>query len=111
MELYHYPGKYKERNEGDRYAQILLESEQAGDRHCYANGDAMSLFPGGLTKLKEHPQQSQNIDYLIVRATHTFVAEKYRTGISSTGEHPITADMNSSQRSGHSARRSSRPSR
>jgi type VI secretion system secreted protein VgrG len=88
MEVYDYPGKYKEKSIGDRYARIQLESEQALDHRRNGNGDAMSLFPGGRTQLERHLNDSQNKDYLIVRATHSFVApEQYRTGgIGSAGE-------------------------
>jgi type VI secretion system secreted protein VgrG len=88
MEVYDYPGKYKEKSIGERYAKIQLESEQARDHHRHANGDSMSLFAGGLTTLKEHPQGSQNIEYLIVHAAHTFMAEAYATGAGSAGGAP-----------------------
>jgi len=39
----------------------------------------LSLFAGGLTKLREHPQDAQNIEFLIVRAAHSFIAEDYAT--------------------------------
>ena len=72
MEFYDYPGNYKEKSIGERYAKIQLESEQAlRPSPARATATAMSLFPGGLTKLKEHPQDSQNIEYLIVRASHS----------------------------------------
>ena len=80
LELYDYPGKYKERSIGERYAKIQLESEQALDHRRHGNGDAMSLFPGGLTTLEKHPSDAQNVEYLTVRAAHSFVAEMYRTG-------------------------------
>jgi type VI secretion system secreted protein VgrG len=79
MEHYDYPGKYKKKSEGDFYAKIQLEAEQAPDHRRHGNGDAMSLFPGGLTTLERHPTQSQNVKYLIVRSTHSFVVELYRT--------------------------------
>ena len=79
MEHYDYPGKYKEKSIGERYAKIRLEAEQALDHRRRGTGDAISLFPGGRTELEKHPQDSQNIDYLIVRANHTFVAQSYRT--------------------------------
>jgi type VI secretion system secreted protein VgrG len=88
MEVYDYPGKYKEKSIGERYAKIQLEAEQARDHHRHANGDSMSLFAGGLTKLKDHPQDSQNIQYLVVRASHTFMAEAYATGAGSAGGSP-----------------------
>ena len=73
MEFYDYPGKYKEKSDGERYAKIQLQSEQAMDHRRRGNGDAVSLFPGGLTKLEKHPTASQNVEYLVVRATHAFV--------------------------------------
>jgi len=88
MEVYDYPGNYKKKSIGERYAKIQLESEQARDHHRHANGDSMSLFAGGLTTLKEHPQSSQNIQYLIVHAAHTFMAEAYTTGAASAGGSP-----------------------
>jgi type VI secretion system secreted protein VgrG len=86
LELYDYPGNYKEQSVGERYAKIQLESEQARDHRRHGNGDAMSLFPGGLTTLEKHPSDAQNVEYLTVRAAHSFVDEMYRTG----GHKPAT---------------------
>jgi type VI secretion system secreted protein VgrG len=80
MEVYDYPGKYSEKSIGERYAKIQLESEQAMDHRRHGNGDAISLFPGGKTQLERHAKDSQNVEYLIVRATHSFVSEYYRSG-------------------------------
>ena len=68
MEFYDYPGKFKEKSDGERYAKVQLQAEQALDRRRRGNGDAVSLFPGGLTKLEKHPKDSQNVEYLVVRA-------------------------------------------
>jgi type VI secretion system secreted protein VgrG len=89
MEFYDYPGKYKEKSDGERYAKIQMQSEQALDHRRHGNGDAMGIFPGGLTTLKEHAQSSQNIEYLVVRANHSFVAEAYRSGSYGTGSEQI----------------------
>ena len=56
MEMYDYPGKYIEKKYGERYAKIRLQSEQALDHRTYGNGEAVNLFPGGLTKLERHWQ-------------------------------------------------------
>ena len=84
MEHYDYPGKYKKKDEGEKYAKWQLEAEQALDHRRHVNGDAKSLFPGGLTKLQRHLQDSQNIEFLVVRATHSLVEEYYRSGGSGT---------------------------
>ena len=80
MEFYDYPGKYKNRSDGEKYAKFVLEAEQALDERRHTAGNAVSLFPGGITKLQDHPKGSENIDYLIVRSSHLYVAEHYRSG-------------------------------
>ena len=56
MEFYDYPGKYKEKSDGERYAKIQLQSEQAMDHRRHGNGEAVSLFPGGLDQAGEASQ-------------------------------------------------------
>ena len=86
MEFYDYPGKYKIKSDGERYAKIQLQSEQALDHRRHGHGLAVSLFPGGLTTLKEHSEASQNAEYLVVQASHTFVSEHYRATSSGSNE-------------------------
>jgi type VI secretion system secreted protein VgrG len=80
LKFYDHPGKYTERDVGETYTKIQLEAEQSLDHRRHATGDAASLFPGGLTKLEKHSKDSENEQYLIVRAQHSFVSEFYRTG-------------------------------
>ena len=72
LEYYDHPGKYTETKVGEKYAKVELEAEQSLDHRRHATGDAASLFPGGLTKLDQHPRGSENAEYLIVRAMHSF---------------------------------------
>jgi type VI secretion system secreted protein VgrG len=80
MEFYDYPGKYKVKSDGERYAKIQLQAEQALDHRRHGQGLAPSLFPGGLTTLKEHSEKSQNKEYLVLQGSHTYVSESYRSG-------------------------------
>ena len=80
MEFYDYPGRYTEQDKGDKFAKVQLEAEQAMDQRRYAAGPAPSLFPGGLTTLEEQIKPSENIQYLVLGATHTIVTESYRSG-------------------------------
>jgi type VI secretion system secreted protein VgrG len=80
LKFYDHPGKYTERDVGEKYTKYQLEAEQSLDHRRHATGDAVSLFPGGLTKLEKHSKDSENEEYLIVRAQHSFVSEFYRTG-------------------------------
>ena len=77
FEVYDYPGKHNEQDKGDKFAQIRLEAEQAVDYRRSADGDAPSLFPGGLVTLKNHP--TENHQYLVVRADHRFGTQNYRS--------------------------------
>jgi type VI secretion system secreted protein VgrG len=85
-EVYDPPGKYIDRSEGDRLAKVRLEAAQALDHRRYAAGDAISLFPGGLSTLEKHPDGGENQKYLIVRSSHSFGSEAYRTGTSESGQ-------------------------
>jgi type VI secretion system secreted protein VgrG len=88
LEVYDYPGKYprggpterKKTSDGDKFAKIRLEAAQARDHRRHAAGDAISLYPGGLVNLDKHPTGSENVQYLIVRASHSFATEAYRSG-------------------------------
>jgi type VI secretion system secreted protein VgrG len=87
MEFYDYPGKYKVKSDGERYAKIQLQAEQAQDHRRHAHGLAPSAFPGGLTTLEEHAEKSENKEYLVVHASHTYHAEDYRgSSLGSGGE-------------------------
>ena len=81
LETFDYPGRYVETSDGDRFAKVRLEAEQASDNRRQGSGIAPSLFPGALMKFKEHPAgSSQNKEYLILRASHSLSSEWYRTG-------------------------------
>jgi len=77
LEVYDYPGKYDDQDKGKQFAQFRLEAEQALDHRRMADGDAPSLFPGGLVTVQKHPTSSENKDYLVVRAEHMFGTQYY----------------------------------
>ncbi|MCK2056124.1 type VI secretion system tip protein TssI/VgrG [Methylobacterium sp. 37f] len=81
FEFYDYPGRYTEQDRGRSFAKVRLEAAQAADRRKYAEGDAISLHPGGLVVLMQHP--TDNAEYLVVRARHTYTAEGYSSGYGS----------------------------
>ena len=78
FESYDYPGRYLEKGHGEGFAKVRLQAEQALDKRKHAAGDAVSLYPGGLFSLSRHP--SDDAEYLVVRATHSFEAEEYASG-------------------------------
>ncbi len=86
LERYDHPGRFEEKSVGLDYAGFRLEAEQATDRRCKAEGDAVSCCPGMLMKLVDHPEKSQNVEYLIVHAEHAFSSNFYRSGGGSNAE-------------------------
>lgn len=88
MELYDYPGRYDQTGKGNKLAKVKLEARQALDKHRYASGEAPRLFPGGLFTLERHSTGAENKEYLVLRATHSFVVENYRSGSGSAGHRP-----------------------
>ena len=77
FEVYDYPGKYTEQEKGKQFAQFRLEAEQAIDHRRMANGDAPSMFAGGLVTVEQHPSSKENKQYLVVRAGHRFGTQHY----------------------------------
>ncbi|MDP3410996.1 type VI secretion system Vgr family protein [Bosea sp. (in: a-proteobacteria)] len=79
-EAYDYPRTYTVRDEGEHFARVRAQAQQAADDRRHASGDAPSLCPGSLMTLAAHQTASENIEYLVVRARHTFSGQSYRSG-------------------------------
>ncbi|GAB5378502.1 MAG: hypothetical protein AcusKO_49640 [Acuticoccus sp.] len=88
MELYDYPGRYTETSDGDRFARVRLEAAQAQDFRREAVGDAPALCPGTVVRLTDHPQDSENIEFLVVSCNHTFQEQDYRSSAGGGGGEP-----------------------
>ncbi|GLS42222.1 type VI secretion system Vgr family protein [Methylobacterium brachythecii] len=78
LEAYDYPGRYTERDLGNKRMKVRLEAEQAVDHRRSVSGDAASLFPGGLVTIRQHP--TDDGQYLVVAARHVIAPETYRSG-------------------------------
>lgn len=91
LEIYDYPGRYVDEKVGERLAKVRLEAEQATDKRRQATGDVVALFPGALFTLRNHPELSENIEFLVVRCTHRFAAQEYRSTVALEAGEPYTA--------------------
>jgi len=78
-ESFDYPGAYTKRSDGERFAKVRAQAVQAHDDRRYAAGEAPSLHPGGLMTLADYPTGSENAEYLVVRATHAYGVQSYRS--------------------------------
>src|SRR5690606_33254702 len=54
-ELYDWPGRYDALGQGETFARLRLEAEEAQDRRVLAAGNSVTLAPGFLMGLTEHP--------------------------------------------------------
>lgn len=78
-EAYDYPAAYTKRDQGEHFARVMAQAEQAQDDRRYAGGDAASLYPGALMKLIDHPTGAEKGEYIVVRATHAYGVQSYRS--------------------------------
>jgi type VI secretion system secreted protein VgrG len=79
MEVFDYLGEYLDPEEGRRLATVRIEATQSLDERRAATGSAYQLFPGAVVALKDHPQSSENKEYLVVRCTHSTDEQSYRS--------------------------------
>jgi type VI secretion system secreted protein VgrG len=90
-ELYDYPGGYDAYDVSDmdaqktRYATMRLAASRAQRELCSGQGDAFGLVCGSRFTLSDFPDDSLNVEYLIVGASHTISEEGYRSGSGSGG--------------------------
>ncbi len=80
MEMYDYPGEYADRGVGATLAQVEAEAAQSLDDRRTGTGSALSLYPGALVTLTQHPVGAENQEYLVVACSHFFDGQRYRSG-------------------------------
>lgn len=80
LESYIHPGRYVSQADGTDYARVQLDMRRAEDSHFHAEGDCATLYPGALVDLTGHPDGEQNQQYLVLKASHRFDGQSYRSG-------------------------------
>ncbi len=84
FEIYDYPGKYTEPDDGNTYSRIRLEELLAQHEILQARGNAAGLAAGYLFNLTHCPRDDLNREYLIVSAVHEVTSDAYQT-VAGTG--------------------------
>lgn len=64
-------------SDGDRYAKIGVEIQQAHNDNITGRSTARGLCPGGLFRLLAHASDAQNRDYLVIRAEYEINSDTY----------------------------------
>lgn len=74
LEQYDYPGLYNATADGDRYLKIRTEEFDSKFANMEGSARSQRLSTGKLFKLKEHPNNDENGEYLIIAATTVVVS-------------------------------------
>jgi type VI secretion system secreted protein VgrG len=69
MEWYSFPGRYEVVDDGQRFARIRMEAEDAASDVVHMTGNACGVRSGSLFTLGDHPYETNNIQYLVTSAS------------------------------------------
>jgi type VI secretion system secreted protein VgrG len=76
LEVYHYPGRFLEPADGDRYAKVLLDSLRARRETLSGPTTTLRLQPGRKFELEEHPYAPLNQEYFVLEVRVTLEARR-----------------------------------
>ncbi|HET6339552.1 MAG TPA: type VI secretion system tip protein TssI/VgrG [Polyangiales bacterium] len=79
-EIYEYPGRYEERDPGQRFAQVRLEESLTAHELTRGVTDSTRLFAGALFALNHHPRKDQNREYLVIASRYDIDSGSYQSG-------------------------------
>ncbi len=71
-EVYDWPGGYTDVGDGENYARIRIEQQQALREVVQGEGNARNIAPGYLFTFSKYPRADQNKEYLIETAYYRF---------------------------------------
>ncbi len=86
FEVFEFPGKHTDANEGDAYARIRLEERHASFEQATGHTNARRMTVGGLFNLTDFPRADQNREYLVLRTTCEVRNTEYESGTSNGDE-------------------------
>ncbi len=82
LELYQYPGEYKDTGAGAAYAKLRIEEQQSGFEVAQAETNAHGIRTGYRFELERHPVEKMNDDYLVTSSHIECYAGSYTSGSS-----------------------------
>ncbi len=71
-EIFKWPGGYTDVNDGENYARITIEQQNAPREAAHGEGNARNIAPGYLFTFSKYPRGDQNKEYLIESAYYRF---------------------------------------
>jgi type VI secretion system secreted protein VgrG len=70
-EAYRYPGLYDSTNSGQPLADLRIQDIVAGRQITFGSSNSRLLYTGCKFTLSDFYEESQNVEYIVVRATYT----------------------------------------
>ncbi|ATA21767.1 type VI secretion system secreted protein VgrG [Gibbsiella quercinecans] len=89
IDVYDWPGRYTEHQQGEFYARVRQEAWQAGHHQTGGTATALGIAPGYTFTLNNAPYADDNRAYLTVRARYRLQENRYASGDSQASEHRI----------------------
>jgi len=86
FEVYDYPGEYEKRGEGDHWAKLRIEQEEAAHAVASGQSDCRAFVSGYKFELYNHPRTDQNGSYVLTSVTHTAEEGGFHSGTAATTE-------------------------
>ncbi len=84
-EVYDYPGRYLTLAEGERFARLQLEAEEAMRVQLRGAGSCRSFVSGGTFELQDYYRPEYNDEYILVRVQHVGHVGGYRSAEAAGG--------------------------
>ncbi|TDS81680.1 type VI secretion system tip protein TssI/VgrG [Comamonas sp. JUb58] len=78
-ERYDWPGGYTDVTDGENYARVRIEQQQAQREMVQGDGNARNIAPGYLFTFSKYPRSDQNKEYLIESASYRFAENVHRS--------------------------------
>lgn len=86
QQRFDYPGGYRESADGEQYARVRIEEQQAAWEVTEGFANCVGLFSGGLFSLENFPRADQNRQYLLTELHYQIAATDYLSGQSVVAE-------------------------
>ncbi len=85
LEVYVYPGRFRQEPVGDRYAKVLLDALRARREVIGGPTNTLRLLCGHRFQLDEHPYAPLNQEYLVIESTIAYEAPRARSSTEGDG--------------------------
>ncbi|AML57959.1 Uncharacterized protein conserved in bacteria [Serratia rubidaea] len=89
IDVYDWPGRYTEHQQGEFYARVRQESWQAEHQQVTGTATALGIAPGNTFTLTKAPYMSDNGEYLTLSARYTLRENSYASGDTQGSVHRI----------------------